>query len=255
MSLYTNEGLVKHAEKALALNTKYMWGGILRPITSSYIRLLRTSYGTNSGTGYTESRYKELEKVAGKNYYGVDCIGLIKSYYWSGKADGGTGSPNYGSDKKYPDVNAGAMYNAAKRKGTITTMPEVAGLIVYSKSHPHVGIYIGNGYTIESTLGSRGDGVVKRKLDNLWEYWFRCPYIEYMTDKAANTYTAALIYNAVLRDKPSSQGRQISKLCAGSKVTVVRASETRDSVSGFVYVRTAGEKQGWIVKSALGRGE
>lgn len=179
MGIYTNIGLVKHAEKALALKTKYMWGGLLRPITDAYIVTLRNIYGVNSNTGYTTARYKELASYVGKGYYGVDCVGLIKSYYWSGKAEGGTGSPNYGA-KGYPDVNATYMFNTAKNKGTIDTMPEVPGLIVYSKSHPHVGVYIGNGYTIESTLGSRGDGVVKRKLDSFWEYWFECPYIDYV---------------------------------------------------------------------------
>ena len=186
MVIYTNTGLVKHAEKALALKTKYMWGGILRPITDAYIVTLRNIYGVNSNTGYTTARYKELASYVGKGYYGVDCVGLIKSYYWSGKADGGTGSPNYGA-KSYPDINATYMFNTAKNKGTIDTMPEVPGLIVYSKSHPHVGIYIGNGYTIESTLGARGDGVVKRKLDSFWEYWFKCPYIDYVNNGTDTT--------------------------------------------------------------------
>ena len=177
MSIYTNTGLVKHAEKALALKTKYMWGGILRPIEQHYDMLFKMN-GNKSGTGYTSARWNELSKLRDKGYFGVDCIGLVKSYYWSGKPDGGTGSPKYGA-AGYPDVNAGFMYQTAKVKGKISDMPEIPGLIVYSKSHPHVGIYIGNGYTIESTLGARGDGVVKRKLDSFWEYWFQCPYIEY----------------------------------------------------------------------------
>ncbi|MBR5088465.1 MAG: C40 family peptidase [Ruminiclostridium sp.] len=182
MGLYTNEGLVRHAENALKLKTKYMWGGILRPIEQQYDLLFRT-YGTKPGTGYTTERWNELKKLCGKGYYGVDCVGLIKSYYWSGKADGGVGSPKYGA-AGYPDTNAGGMYNAAKVKGRIATIPERPGVIVYSKSHPHVGIYVGNGYTIESTLGTRGDGVVKRKLDGFWEYWFECPYIEYAVKKS-----------------------------------------------------------------------
>ena len=198
MGIYTNTGLVKHAQMALSLKTKYMWGGVLRPITDAYIKMLRGIYGINSNTGYTEARYKELASYAGKGYYGCDCVGLVKSYYWSGKADGGTGSPNYGQ-AGYPDVNAGYMYQQAKNKGTIKTMPEIPGLIVYSKTHPHVGIYIGNGYTIESTLGSRGDGVVKRKLDSFWEYWFECPYIEYKkaTPTTVKSTPVKNIYQAI----------------------------------------------------------
>ena len=183
--IYTNEGLVNHAKKALALNTKYMWGGILRLITPQYIEQLRSMYGTLQGTGYTAARYKELYSLCGKDYYGVDCVGLIKSYYWSGNQNGGTGSPKYGA-AGCPDVNANMMYNRAKVKGKIDTLPERKGVIVISRKHGnHVGIYIGNGYTIESTLGSRGDGVVKRKLDKLWTDWFECPYITYKSENPA----------------------------------------------------------------------
>ena len=74
MSIYSNEGLVKHAEKALALKTKYMWGGILRPITAQYVNMLTDHYKNASGTGYTDARKKELLALAGKDFYGVDCV-------------------------------------------------------------------------------------------------------------------------------------------------------------------------------------
>ncbi len=49
---------------------------------------------------------------------------------------------------------------------------------MYCKSRPHVGIYIGNGEVIESTLSSRGDGVVKSRIKDFgWECWCQCPYI------------------------------------------------------------------------------
>ena len=74
------------------------------------------------------------------------------------------------------------MFSKATVKGKIKDIPEVPGLIVYSAAPVHVGVYIGGGETIESTLGSRGDGVVKRKLDGLWTDWFECPFIEYVTN-------------------------------------------------------------------------
>lgn len=196
MSIYTNTGLVKHAEKALALKTKYMWGGILRPIEQQYDMLFKM-YGNKPGTGYTTQRWNELAKLKNKGVFGVDCVGLIKSYYWSGKPDGGIGSPKYNGNT---DVNAGYMYSLAKNKGRIGTMPEIPGLIVYSKTHPHVGVYIGSGCTIESTLGSRGDGVVKHKLDSFWEYWFQCPYIEY-AELHANAKTVDEVAREVIAGK------------------------------------------------------
>lgn len=250
MGIYTNEGLVKHAEKAYRLPTKYMWGGILREITPAYINLLRGIYGNHSGTGYTAERWKKLEECVGKGYYGVDCVGLIKSYYWSGKADGGTGSPKYGA-AGYPDVNANMMYNKAAKKGRISTLPERPGVIVYCRSHPHVGIYIGNGLTIESTYGSRGDGVVKRKLDSLWEYWFECPYIEYKADTEKKEQTVTLAFDATIRSEPKTSSAKLGLLTAGTKCVIVKGTETKDPKTNYTYVQLAGGKSQWIVKSAI----
>ena len=205
MSIYTNEGLVRHAEAALAMNTKYMWGGILRPVTKACINLLRSIYGERNGTGYTAKRWEELTGLAGKGWYGCDCVGLIKSYYWSGKADGGTGSPNYGTPG-FPDTNAGGMYNAAKVKGRIATLPETPGVIVYCRTYPHVGIYVGKGEVIECTLGARGDGVVKTKLsDFCWEYWFECPYISYVGSSSGSSRRPFFPIGCKVCIKPSAE--------------------------------------------------
>lgn len=180
--IYTNEGLVEHCKKALKLKTKYMWAGTLNLITDAYItqKVKQCADGgvPASRTGYTVARIKTLRSLAGKGYYGVDCVCLIKSYLW-----GGIGCPKY---KGEYDLPAGSMYERAKVKGKIDTLPERPGVIVISrKNGNHVGVYIGNGETIESTLGARGDGVVKRKLDKLWSDWFECPYITYKTDAPA----------------------------------------------------------------------
>ena len=255
MGLYTNEGLVKHAEKALALKTKYMWGGTLYPISDAYINSKVNDYKkfdpTGKTTGYTPERVQKLHTFAGKGYYGVDCVCLIKSYYWSGNPEsGGVKSPKYSSAT---DVDAGTMYSRAAVKGKISTMPEIPGLIVYSKSHPHVGIYIGNGETIESTLGSRGDGVVKRKLDSFWEYWFQCPYIEYpqSTTTSAKTKKCTLAFKAAVRAKPLASSAKLGEYLPGQTVTVVNGTETKDSKSGYVYIRVSGDTERWIVVSAV----
>lgn len=193
MGIYTAEGLIKHAEKALGLNTVYMWGGIMRKVTPAYISQLRRIYGTKSGTGYNGSRYEQLGKLADGKHYGCDCVGLIKSYYWSGRPDGGTDSPKYGA-AGFPDVNAGMMFSQARAKGSIDTLPERPGIILYCRSSPHVGIYAGDGYVIECTLSARGDGVVRTKLGDFgWEYWFECPYISYpevKVDAAGQAFSA-----------------------------------------------------------------
>ena len=117
----------------------------------------------------------------------------IAAYYWSGRPDGGTGSPKYGA-AGFPDVNAGMMFSLARVKGGIDTLPERPGVILYCGSSPHVGIYAGNGDVIECTLSARGDGVVRTRLGDFgWEYWFECPYISYpkaAPQKSEKTYSA-----------------------------------------------------------------
>ncbi len=253
MGLYTDSGLVKHARGALKLKTKYMWGGILRPITADSLSSLKSIYSCLNGTGYTPQRWSELSALAGRGYYGCDCVGLVKSYYWSGRAEGGIGSPKYGA-AGYPDVNAGGMYAAARVKGAIGALPETPGLILYCKSRPHIGIYAGGGEVIECTYSSRGDGVVSTQLGDFgWEYWFECPYIAYGSGltKPAAVRRCTLAYPAAVREKPSVNAGRIGRYTAGSTVTVVSGSETVDSVSGYTYIRIAAGREMWIVKSAL----
>lgn len=167
---YTNLGLVAHAKAALELNTVYMWGGILRPVTAHYISHLASRYPSH----YSASRQSALRGLVDKGFHGVDCVGLIKSYYW-----GGVGSPNY---KGETDVDANAMYRDASVKGNISTMPELPGLCVWMQGH--IGIYVGNGLVIEATNSVHGDGVTVTELQGRgWTGWLRCPTIDYITEE------------------------------------------------------------------------
>lgn len=244
---YTNDGLVAHVQAAAKLKTKYMWGGILREITIPYIEQLRSIYGTKPGTGYSEARYKSLYAIAGQGYYGCDCVGLIKSYCWSGKPNGGTGSPKY--DGK-TDVNAGTMYAQAKVKGAISTIPERPGVIVISKTAGnHVGVYIGKGETIECTLSQRGDGVVRRKLDSLWTDWFECPFISYnRVDTVLKNVTLA--YNAQIRRDPRYKSESLGLLTAGEKCVIYTNTKQTDPATKYEYIKLYG-RDGWIVTSAI----
>ena len=147
------------------------------------------------------------------------------------------------------------MCSAASVKGAISTLPERPGVIVYCKSHPHVGIYAGNGEVIECTLGIRGDGVVRTKLSAAnWEYWFECPYIGYPEQAVtaeASLKKCMLSYPAVVRSKPSPQSARLGRYLPGSTVTVVQGSDKKDAASGLTYVRLAGEPERWIVKTAV----
>ena len=114
------------------------------------------------------------------NYLGVrtaDCIGLIKGYSWY---DPDTRNINYGSNGM-PDVSADQIYNQASEKGSMSTMPEIPGILVHAPGH--IGIYISGGYVIEA-MGTRY-GVVKTALrSGSWTGWCKNPYINYVDDMA-----------------------------------------------------------------------
>ena len=248
---YTAEGLVTHCKKALKMKTKYMWAGTLAPITDAYIdqKVRQCKSVPASRSGYTEQRIKQLHAIANRGYYGVDCVCLVKSYYWSGKPDGGTGSPKYEGST---DLNAGGMYSAAKVKGAIGTLPERPGLILISKTHGnHIGVYIGGGETIESTLGARGDGVVKHKLDKtFWTDWFECPFIEYKQPVPSALKAVTLSYNARVRSAPRYRSDDLGVLTAGTKCIVCVNSRTKDAGSKYEYIKLY-DRDGWIVTSAI----
>ena len=102
----------------------------------------------------------------------ADCVGLIKGYGWY---DSKSGEIRVGSNGM-ADVGANAMFANAEIKGTIDTIPEVPGLAVWVDGH--IGIYIGNGETIEAANTLRG--VMRSQLAGReWTHWLQIPYIKY----------------------------------------------------------------------------
>ena len=111
------------------------------------------------------------------NQFGVkvhDCIGLVKGYIWGdGPEDP---SPKYANGFK--DLSANMTLRHCEKKGSIATIPEIPGVLVFMSGH--VGVYIGNGEVIEAR-GHRY-GVVLTKLKNRkWTNWGMLPEIQYIS--------------------------------------------------------------------------
>lgn len=114
-----------------------------------------------------------------------------------------------------------------------------------------MGIYLGCGETIECTLGQRGDGVVKRKLDSLWSDWFKCSFIEYKQPAPTSALkTVKLAFNAKIRSAPRYDSEALGVLTAGTQCVIVSGTETQDPQSKYTYVKLYG-RAGWIVVSAI----
>lgn len=102
-----------------------------------------------------------------------DCVGLIKGYMWS--------SPDYSFSVDYdfyPDLTATDLFDHCTVKGDISSMPDVAGTIVYDANTPHVGVYIGDGKVVDCRTPEQGT-VLSNVSDYTWTNWMQLPELEY----------------------------------------------------------------------------
>lgn len=228
---YTNKGLVEYAKKCLALGNDsiYLYGSFGQKLTTAFINQKAKQYVYNISR---QSIYKKCMNSEGTEY-AFDCVGLIKSYIW-----GGYGKVDY---NKNQDVSANGMYNKAKVKGKISTMPETIGLLVHMSGH--IGIYIGNGYVIECTPAKAfakqnhgGGGVCKTKLtDRKWVHWLECPFIEYKEEVKTPTTTTTpstsslkysknnkIILNGYLYSTSDGVGKGAKKTNYKGTITIVK---------------------------------
>lgn len=231
---YTNSGLVKHCKEALKLSTVYMWGGLFREVTKGYIDQLSGIRGYEAQ--YPPDRVARLNSLIGKGYYGCDCVGLVKSYYFGGF---GTANNAKGYSGKL-DYGVGTMYSAAKVKGKTASFPKAAGALVMTSDFGHVGVYIGNNEVIECTLSRFGDGVVKTAFgDRSWAWWCQCPCIEDDTGVTKGSSDSGAVgciagrTNAPVnvRAAASISGEIVDKLPKGAEVKL-----TGKTVSGGGYI-------------------
>jgi len=164
----TNLGLVEFCKQALGCG--YVYGTFGDICTTDLLNQCAKRYPANNLAG---GAMRTLgNKWLGKSV--TDCIGLLKWYMFTDKFGD---NPHKGYNKDY-DTSANGAFNNATEKGVIGTMPEIPGLCLHMNGH--FGVYIGGGWVIEA----RGTyyGVVKTRLsDRPWTYWFKSPWIEYVS--------------------------------------------------------------------------
>lgn len=164
----SSEGLISYTEDCcMNIRTSYVWGGMMDLVDKNIIELLSKRYKDY----YTDDKITQYKSQIGKEIYGCDCSGLIKSYFF-----GGLNHPLY---EELYDINSSMMLYISDQKGEIDTLPEIEGICLYMPGH--VGIYAGNGKVIESTENEGiGNGVVKSTfMDRRWTHWFHCPFVTY----------------------------------------------------------------------------
>lgn len=175
--MLTNLQLVDYVKAAHAAKWVYWYGTCGYKCTDSLYSRKRAQYPAHY-TAARESGYK-ADIAAGRMC--ADCVGLIKSFFWTGGIIGGT---NKYQSNGCPDTSANGMINLCKETGPIKTIPDIPGLVVWKDGH--IGVYIGGGYTIEER-GFAYDCVKRKVTDGPWTKWGRLPMLEY-TDKPTVTY-------------------------------------------------------------------
>ncbi len=207
----TAKGLVKYAKAQLG--NPYWYGTFGQKATKELYAQKKAQYPSY----YTATDYK---KQYGKKVH--DCIGLIKGYLWCASPD--DAYPVYLANG-CPDINEEMMYSFAKVKGSISSMPDIAGVLVFMQGH--VGVYIGDGFVIEARGHSYG--VVKTKLQKRnWTKWCLCPYISYedtyeVHEKQPKNPTVKVATNGSVlncRKKPSVFSAVLGTFKNGTKLTV-----------------------------------
>ena len=162
----TPAGLVKFVSKHVG--QPYWYGTCAWPCTQ---RLLDDKARQYPGH-YTAARMPRYRQDIANRRTCADCVGLIKGYGWQ-RADGTVG---YGING-VPDQSANQMYNSARTKGNIASIPyNRAGIAVWFSGH--IGVYIGGGDVVEA----RGfaHGIVKTKLGSRpWTHWLQVPWLNY----------------------------------------------------------------------------
>lgn len=229
----TNKGLVDFCKKALADYAGYVYGTFGQKCTIALLDDRARAYPDNNLAG-------GAMRTAGEKWLGkrvMDCSGMIKYYLMADK---------YGNDPTYrSDVDCGINYENCTEKGSIATIPDIPGLLVFMPGH--VGVYIGSGYCIESqgTLY----GVKQTKLAGRgWTKWGKSKFISYSSTTTKITLKDnATIYSDAYKDVLGKSSKALISLKKGVKVSYIAGSDDGYGWSKVTY----NDVTGWIMNSHL----
>lgn len=163
----TNEGLVDYAKHQVG---QAYWWGCYGQVADEKLLAVKTKQYPEV---YKTPLYSDAENQFGKRVF--DCNGLVKGYLWMDR---------YDSEPKYnpaQDCNSVGMFTNCTETGLVSKMPEIPGLVLFTKPLDHVGVYIGKGKVIESR--GHNYGVVETNLGDRYFYmWGKPKWIQYESD-------------------------------------------------------------------------
>lgn len=164
-----NLDLVQWAIEAERTGWGYVWGTYGHVLTRSLYESKLAQYPEGVGN------YADFIEANWLGRRTADCVGLVKGYCWFDPEAQSIGYEVNGM----PDLGTEQMIAWCEESGSMDTMPEIPGLLLWMEGH--VGIYIGGGYAIEA-MGTES-GVVQTALaDRGWAKWGKLPCIEYIEE-------------------------------------------------------------------------
>lgn len=168
----TSKEFIQKLLNVLNFKTVYMWGTFGSPVTEELLMEKCNQYPN----WYNISRASQLRSLVGKNYFGFDCVGLIKGilWGWSGDLRKYHGGARYNSNG-VPDVTANMMINKCNPSKNFDDI--IPGEVVWLEGH--VGVYIGNGQVIECTPAWKNGVQITSLKNRKWIKHGKLPWIVY----------------------------------------------------------------------------
>lgn len=218
----TGAGLAKWAEDIYAGGKHVYWyGTYCNPCTTSLLNGKTRQYPEH----YTDKRRSTYEKHIKQGKTCTDCVGLIKGYHWEKD-----GEIKYKRDG-LPDKGAKGMWNAAKIKGKISDgMPEIPGMLVWTKTQGHIGVYVGGGMVVEArgfSYGVQRNSLAKRAFT----HWGLDPYIPYTAEeeKLARDAMSGTAAGSTAQE-PQKPAQEPTKAQGGVNVPTLRKGDKGTAV-------------------------
>ena len=237
--MFTGKELALYCEEMYANKSHwaYWYGTYGNMCTETKYKSKKKQYPEHYGSSRTAGYMKDIELKRRC----ADCVGMIKSFFWTGN--------HYGTDPKYgtngcPDKSANGLFNMCKTKGDIKSIPDILGVVVWKDGH--IGVYIGGGYTIEMR-GFDYDCVKRKVKDGPWKKWGKLPMLSYDEPKPEPTeYGHVLVTGGSvnIRSAPGVQFKDIGTAHKGD--LLVYQGESQESGGRPWYLIIWENQNAWI---------
>ena len=184
-------------------NTCYLYGGTGQLVTNAIV----DQKAKQLPSWYTQKRILALKSLVG-NYYGFDCVNLIKAILWGWK-DGKMGTYN---SNGVPDTNANGFIKLCEDVSTDMANIKPMECIWFDG---HVGLYLGDSECVECAPSINKVGITKLSYQGKWCKHGKLPWINYT-------------------DQPRRKLKLTTPYMRGEDVKVLQAliDETTDGVYG-----------------------